>query len=71
MQVFDKVYVKGGGKITIGDNFIFASGEAINPICRNIRGCLATTTKDSEIIIGDNVGISSACILVRKYYNRQ
>ena len=66
MQVFDKVYVKGGGKITIGDNFVFTSGEAINPICRNIRGCLATTAKDSEIIIGDNVGISSACIWAQK-----
>lgn len=62
MQVFDKVYVKGYGKITIGDNFVFTSDEAINPICRNIRGCFATTTKDSKIIIGDNVGISSVCI---------
>ena len=61
-QVFDKIYVRGYGKITIGDNFLFTSGEANNPICRNIRGCLSTTTKDSEIIIGDNVGISSACI---------
>lgn len=66
MQVFDKVYVKGYGKITIGDNFVFTSGEAINPICRNIRGCLATTTVDSKILIGNNVGISSACIWAQK-----
>jgi len=62
MRVFDKVYVKGYGRITIGDNFVFTSGGAINPICRNIRGCFVTTTKKSEIIIGNNVGISSACI---------
>lgn len=66
MQVFDKVYVNGYGKIKIGDNFVFTSGEAINPICRNIRGCFATTTNDSEINIGDNVGISSACIWAQK-----
>lgn len=66
MQVFDKVYVRGYGRITIGDNFVFTSGGAINPICRNIRGCFATTTKGSEIIIGNNVGISSACIWAQK-----
>ncbi|MBR4324051.1 MAG: acyltransferase [Bacteroidales bacterium] len=66
MCVFDKIYVRGYGKITIGDNFLFTSGEANNPICRNIRGCFSTTTKDSEIIIGDNVGISSACIWAQK-----
>lgn len=62
MQVFDKIYVKGYGRITIGNNFVFISGEALNPISKNIRGCFATTTKKSEIIIGNNVGISSACI---------
>ncbi len=66
MQVFDNVYVNGYGKITIGDNFVFTAGEAINPICRNIRGCFATTTKESKITIGNNVGISSACIWAQK-----
>ena len=66
MQVFDNVYVNGYGKITIGDNFVFSAGEAINPICRNIRGCFATTTKESKITIGNNVGISSACIWAQK-----
>lgn len=63
MQVFDKVYVSGYGKIKIGDNFVFTSGSSINPICRNIRGCIHTVTEDSRITIGNNVGISSACIL--------
>ncbi len=62
MQVFDKIYVSGHGKIKIGDNFVFTSGSSINPICRNIRGCIHTVTEDSQITIGNNVGISSACI---------
>ncbi len=62
MQVFDKVYISGHGRIEIGDNFVFTSGSNINPICRNIRGCIHTVTKDSKITIGNNVGISSACI---------
>jgi len=60
--VYNKIYVKGSGKVKIGDNFVFTSGDAINPICRNIRGCIYTVTRDSQITIGDNVGISSACI---------
>ena len=60
--VYNKIYVKGRGKVKIGDNFVFTSGDAINPICRNIRGCIYTVTKDSQITIGNNVGISSACI---------
>lgn len=62
MHVFDKVYISGPGKIKIGDNFVFTSGSNINPICRNIRGCIHTVTEDSRITIGNNVGISSACI---------
>ena len=62
MLVFDKIYVSGHGKIKIGDNFVFTSGSSINPICRNIRGCIHTVTENSKITIGNNVGISSACI---------
>lgn len=62
MRVFDKVYISGHGTITIGDNFVFTSGSSINPICRNIKGCIHTATEDSKITIGNNVGISSACI---------
>lgn len=61
MYVFDRVYLKGRGDIVIGDNFTFTSGDCINPICRNIRGCLNTVNK-GVIMIGDNVGISSAIL---------
>ena len=61
-QVCDKVYILGPGKIDIGDNFVFTSGGCINPICRNIRGVFYTMTKEARIVIGDRVGISSACL---------
>jgi acetyltransferase-like isoleucine patch superfamily enzyme len=62
MQVFDKIYVVGKGKITIGDNFIFMSGDGLNPLARNICGQMFVPYEDSTIVIGDNVGIS-ACSL--------
>lgn len=48
-------------KIIIGNNFLFTSGEAYNPLCRNIRGCIYAG-EGARIQIGNNVGISSACI---------
>lgn len=65
MQVYNKVYVTGArGKITIGDDFHFTSGDCINPICRNIRGCIHTDNVNSSIIIGNHVGMSSTCIWI-------
>ncbi len=65
MQVYNRVYVRGNGSITIGNDFLFTSGDSINPICRNIRGCLYTS-RNGRIIIGDHVGISSACIWAKE-----
>ncbi len=62
MRVFNKIYVTGKGIVTIGDNFVFTSGDNINPICRNVRGCIHTVTEESRITIGNGVGISSACL---------
>ena len=50
----------------IGDNFHFTSGGGINPICRNLRGCIHTDNKTSQIIIGNNVGMSSAVLRIRE-----
>ena len=67
LQVYNIVYITGArGKISIGDNFHFTSGDCINPICRNIRGCIHTEKEQSEIVIGNDVGISSACIWIQK-----
>lgn len=67
MLVYNKVYVTGRrGKITIGDDFTFTSGDGINPIARNIRGCIHTNHIHSEITIGNHVGISSSCIRIKE-----
>ncbi len=61
LRVFNKIHVRGKGEIFIGNNLIFTSGDDLNPLSRNIRGMLFTATH-GEIHIGDNVGISSACL---------
>ena len=63
MQVFNKISLlkEASATISIGNNLIFTSGEAFNPLCRNIRGCIYAAEK-AKIQIGDNVEISSACI---------
>lgn len=51
-----------GSSICIGDDFVFTSGEAFNPLCRNIRGCIYTAYPSSRISIGNDTGFSSACL---------
>lgn len=66
LLVYNKVYITGRrGKITIGDDFTFTSGDGINPIFRNLRGCIHTATPSSVIIIGNHVGMSAPCIWVK------
>ena len=62
LRVYDKVYVSGEGSIKIGNDFVLTSGDNINPICRNIRGSFYVPFKDSQVVIGDRVGISSGCL---------
>lgn len=50
-----------GAEFVIGDDFTFQSGSSINPICRNIRGCIFINN-NAKLLIGNDVGISSACI---------
>lgn len=68
MQAYNKVYITGykTGKITIGDDFHFTSGDGINPICRNIRGCIHRGSPMAVISIGDHVGMSSPCIWINE-----
>lgn len=63
LNVFNKIHleIESDAKIEIGNNFIFTSGDAYNPLSRNIQGCIYAAEK-AKILIGDNVGISSACI---------
>lgn len=63
MDVGTKITLKkySGAECVIGDDFVFTSGSSINPISRNIRGCIFINN-DAKLYIGNDVGISSACI---------
>lgn len=64
MLVYNSIYLNKapGSSIRIGDDFVFTSGEAFNPLCRNIRGCIYTAYPSSRIFIGNDTGFSSACL---------
>lgn len=47
-----------GGKILIGDNFYFSSGDAVNPISSNLQGAIYLEN-GASLKIGNNVGMSS------------
>lgn len=47
--------------LTVGDNFKVHSGEGINPITRNVRGCIFVNG-GGNLSIGNNVGMSSPTI---------
>ena len=68
LQVYNKVYITGfkTGDITIGDDFHLTSGDGINPICRNIRGCIHRGSPKAIITIGNHVGMSSPCIWINE-----
>lgn len=59
----NKIYLRinENSHLTIGDNFTYNSGDFLNPIARNIRGGFFLN-KNSQVSIGNNVGISSSCI---------
>lgn len=65
--VFDRFYLtmSPGASLTIGDNFTFSSGDGINPLCRNVRGKIFID-RDAVITIGDDSGISSACLWAKE-----
>lgn len=65
MYGFIYFLVEKKGKVTIGDNLIFTSGIAMNPLSRNIRGCIRCAN-NASITIGNNVGLSSTCIWAHK-----
>lgn len=67
LQIYDKVFITGRrSRITIGDDFHLTSGDGINPISRNIRGCIHTELPNTTITIGNHVGMSSPSIWIRE-----
>lgn len=65
LRIYNNIYIKGYGDISIGDNFILTSGGGINTICRNVKGGFYVPNKTSVIRIGNNVGMSSTSIWAR------
>lgn len=47
-----------GGKVRIGDNLYFSSGDAVNPIGSNLQGAIYVES-GASLKIGNNVGMSS------------
>ena len=58
-----RIYVMGGGNISISDDFYFSSGNAVNPISSNLRGSLYVED-GAQLSIGNHVGMSSTRIWV-------
>ena len=70
-MAYNKVYLtghcrRGGGHVTIGNDFHLTSGDGINPICRNIRACIHLGSPKASITIGNHVGMSSPCIRIQE-----
>lgn len=68
LKIYNRFYIikHKNAKLTIGNDFVFTSGESFNPLCRNIRGAIYLPEENSQLIIGNNVGISSACIWAKE-----
>lgn len=62
-NVKNKFYlnVEKGGIVKIGNHFTFYSGDCLNPLSRNLYGCISVD-KNAILSIGDNVGISASTI---------
>lgn len=62
-----KLYPKG--TLTIGDDFTIYSGEAINPITRNIKGCFFIN-RGANLTIGhipsDCIAAGNPCKVIKK-----
>lgn len=67
LKVFNRfhLYKNPGAKLQIGDNFLCTSGSNLNPLCRHQTGAFLLQYPNSELIIGNNVGMSSPCIWVQ------
>lgn len=67
-MIFNHIYldIHPDSKVKIGDDFKFTSGECINPLCRNQRGCIVAERPNSIIEIGHHVGMSSPCLWAKE-----
>lgn len=59
-----KISINRNANVHIGRNFHLVSTTMLNPLCGN--RAVISVSKGAELIIGDNVGMSSPTIWVRK-----
>ena len=67
-MIFNNIYldIHPESNVKIGDDFTFTSGECINPLCCNQRGCIVAERPNSIIEIGHHVGMSSPCLWAKE-----
>lgn len=63
MYINGNIFIQNNGSIEIGKGFQANSGAEFNPIGGDTILRLISFTKESKIIIGENVGISNSTIL--------
>lgn len=68
MKVYNVIYLSkhAEAKMTIGQKLVITSGEAFNPLCRNIRVSICLEYPTSVIEIGDDTGLSSPCVWAKQ-----
>ena len=68
LEVYNVVYLSKHPKaqMRIGRNLVITSGEAFNPLCRNIQASICLERSTSVIEIGDDTGFSSPSIWVKE-----
>ena len=59
---YGKIFIRGHGKISIGNDVVITSCRETNPIGGDVK-CILYTKNQGEIVIGNNVGISNAAIV--------
>lgn len=45
-------------EVSIGDHFCFLSGRTLNPLARNLQGCICVN-ENAKLVIGNHVNVSS------------
>lgn len=67
LQIPGKVLwlIRGGGRITIGDNFYLSSGNGVNPIASNLQADVYVEP-GATLTIGNNVGMSSTRLWIHE-----
>ena len=56
-----KLIIRKDANLKIGDSFSMSSGMMLNPLSRNIKSMIRIDD-NANVIIGNNVGISSSCL---------